>query len=296
MRNEDYQLEELENAAVNKSNNAKRIAAAAGLIATGGVAGYAATNITSDSVEEPIETLTEEDLEGVADTGANQAHEPEPAPQAVQTQPQPTTPNEPVQPEEDEVDISFTKTTHYYDEDKNLVMTEEAGTIDGHQFKLFDVDKDLRADLLAYDADGNGIINSDETVVLTDENKIAMGNATSQHEVEFIAINEPEPVFDPDIEPYDIDEEKDLADDNSIHNDFEDEKTGETYTNDYAENNEDYNNGETEQHSAENSDDSYYAYEDNNNEENDYEYNELAENDTIDDTFDDLGPDSLDIV
>lgn len=37
MTNEDYQLEELENAAVNKSNNAKRFAAAAGILATGGV-------------------------------------------------------------------------------------------------------------------------------------------------------------------------------------------------------------------------------------------------------------------
>ena len=81
MTNEDYQLEELENAAVNKSNNAKRIAAAAGLLATGGAVGYAASNIPGGSDEEPIETLTEEELDEVADAGASQVQEPVEKPQ-----------------------------------------------------------------------------------------------------------------------------------------------------------------------------------------------------------------------
>lgn len=291
MTNEDYQLEELENAAVNKSNNAKRIAAAAGLLATGGAAGYAATNIPTGSAEEPIEPLTEEDLESVADTGANQVQEPEVKPQPVQ--PQPATPVQPTPPAQDEVDVSFDKTTHYYDENNNLVMTTEEGTVNGQQFKLVDVDGDMRADILAYDADGNGVINEDEIVELSGKDQIAMGHATAQHDDQFIAIHEPEP--EPYIEPYDINDEKDYAD-NTIHNDFEDEKTGETYSHDYAENNEDYNNGEVEHYSAETSDDSDYAYEDEGKEESDYEYNDLAENDTTDDTFDDLGSDSLDIV
>ena len=291
MTNEDYQLEELENAAVNKSNNAKRIAAAAGLLATGGAAGYAATNIPTGGAEEPIETLTEEDLESVADTGANQVQKPEVKPQPVQ--PQPATPVQPTPPAQDEVDVSFDKTTHYYDENNNLVMTTEEGTVNGQQFKLVDVDGDMRADILAYDADGNGVINEDEIVELSGKDQIAMGHATAQHDDQFIAIHEPEP--EPYIEPYDINEEKDYAD-NTIHNDFEDEKTGETYSHDYAENNEDYNNGEVDHYSAESSDDSDYAYEDEGKEESDYEYNDLAENDTTDDTFDDLGSDSLDIV
>lgn len=291
MTNEDYQLEELENAAVNKSNNAKRIAAAAGLLATGGAAGYAATNIPTGGAEEPIETLTEEDLESVADTGANQVQEPEVKPQPVQ--PQPATPVQPTPPAQDEVDVSFDKTTHYYDENNNLVMTTEEGTVNGQQFKLVDVDGDMRADILAYDADGNRVINEDEIVELSGKDQIAMGHATAQHDDQFIAIHEPEP--EPYIEPYDINEEKDYAD-NTIHNDFEDEKTGETYSHDYAENNEDYNNGEVDHYSAESSDDSDYAYEDEGKEESDYEYNDLAENDTTDDTFDDLGSDSLDIV
>lgn len=290
MTNEDYQLEELENAAVNKSNNAKRIAAAAGLLATGGAAGYAATNIPTGVEDEPIETLTEEDLEGVAETGANQVQEPEVTPQPVQPQPQPATPVQPVTPAQDEVDVSFDKTTHYYDENNNLVMTTEEGTVNGQQFKLVDVDGDKRADILAYDADGNGVINEDEIVELTGKDQIAMGHATAEHDDQFIAIHEPEP--EPYIEPYDIDEEKDYAD-NDIHNDFEDEKTGETYSHDYAENNEDYDNGEVEHYSAETSD---YAYEEEVKDESDYEYNDLAENDSTDDTFDDLGSDSLDIV
>lgn len=291
MTNEDYQLEELENAAVNKSNNAKRIAAAAGLLAAGGVTGYAATNIPTSAVEEPIESLSEEDLEGVADTGANQVQEPEVKPQPVQ--PQPATPVQPTPPAEDEVDVSFDKTTHYYDENNNLVMTTEEGTVNGQQFKLVDVDGDMRADILAYDADGNGIINEDEIVELSGKDQIAMGHATAQHDDQFIAIHDPEP--EPYIEPYDINEEKDYAD-NTIHNDFEDEKTGETYSHDYAENNEDYDNGEVEHYSAESSEDSDYAYENEDKEESDYEYNDLAENDTAEDTFEDLGSDSLDIV
>ena len=293
MKNEDYQLEELENAAVNKSNNAKRIAAAAGLLATGGAAGYAATNIPMGDVEEPVETLTEEDLESVADTGANQVQEPEVKPQPVQPQPQPATPVQPTPPAQDEVDVSFDKTTHYYDENNNLIMTTEEGTVNGQQFKLADVDGDMRADILAYDADGNDIISEDEIVELSGKDQIAMGHATTQHEDQFIAIHDPEP--EPYIEPYDIDEEKDYAD-NTIHNDFEDEKTGESYSHDYAENNDDYNNGDVEHYSAESSDDSDYAYEDEGKEDSDYEYNDLAENDTTEDTFEDLGSDSLDIV
>lgn len=293
MKNEDYQLEELENVAVNKSNNAKRIAAAAGLLATGGAAGYAANSIPMDGAEEPVETLTEEDLESVANTGANQVQEPEVKPQPVQPQPQPATPVQPATPAQDEVDVSFDKTTHYYDENNNLVMTTEEGTVNGQQFKLVDVNGDMRADFLAYDADGNGVINEDEIVELSGKDQIAMGHATSQHDDQFVALHEPEP--EPYIEPYNIDEEKDYAD-NNIHNDFEDEKTGETYSHDYAENNEDYDNGEVEHNSAETSDDSDYAYEEEFKDENDYEYNDLADNDTTDDTFDDLGSDSLDIV
>ena len=285
MTNEDYQLEELENAAVNKSNNAKRMAAAAGLLATGGAAGYAATNISTGSGEESMETLTEDDLEGVAETGANQVQDSEAQPQPVQPQPIVEQPA----PEPAEPQVDFDTTTHYYDENNNLVATAEEGTIDGHKFTMLDVDGDMKADILAYDENGDGVYEDREIVTLEGKNQIAMGNEATEHKDVFLAANNPEP--EPYPEPYNIDDEKDLAD-NTIHNDFDDEKTGENYSHDYAENNEDYNNGESDHNSA----DSDYAYEDDLKEESDYEYNDLAENDTTDETFDDLGSDSLDIV
>lgn len=291
MTNEDYQLEELENAAVNKSNNAKRLAAAAGLLATGGVGGYAANSIPTDPVEEPVESLTEEDLESVADTGANQVQKPEVKSQPIETQSRPATPEEPEPSEQEEVDVNIDKTTHYYDENNNLIATSEEGTIDGKQFTLVDVDGDKNADLVAYDVNGNGAYEDNEIVYLKGDDKIAMGHEATQHEDQFLAIHEPEPY----IEPYDINEEKDYAD-NTIHNDFEDEKTGENYSHDYAENNDDYNNGEVEHYSVDNPENPDYAYEDEIKDETDHEYNDTAENDTNEGTFDDLGSDSLDIV
>jgi len=69
MTNEDYQLEELENAAVNKSNNAKRIAAAAGLLATGGAAGYAATNIPAGKKVKSVKVVDETQTNSISLTG-----------------------------------------------------------------------------------------------------------------------------------------------------------------------------------------------------------------------------------
>lgn len=294
MTNEDYQLEELENAAVNKSNNAKRIAAAAGLLAAGGAAGFAATNIPVNNPDEPTEVLTEEDLESVTDTGATQVHESEVTPQPVQQQPTASV-TPPTPPAEDDVDVNFDKTTQFYDQNQNLIMTTEEGEIDGHKFQLVDLDDDMRADVLAYDKDGNGVYNEDEMVQLSGKDQISMGHATSQHDVKFVAINELEP--EPYIEPIDIEGEKYYGE-NDIHNDFEDEKTGETYSYDYAENNEDYNNnGDVEPYSASGSD---YAYEEDMpgdvKEESDYESSDLAENDTMEESFDNMDADSLDLV
>lgn len=288
MTNEDYQLEELENAAVNKSNNAKRAAAAAGFLVTGGAAGFAATKIPEMTEDEEIESLSEEDLEGIATTGANQVQQaqPEPKPQA-----EPQANVQPEQPQtEDEPDITFDKTVHVYDEDQNLIMTKEVGTVDGHEFQLIDVDNDLRADIFAYDQDGNGIINEDEITLLPEDKQIAMGNPTGEHEVMF-AQREPEPepvapIEQDEPEPYIVEDEKDIAD-NTIHNDFEDEKTGEKYEDDYAENNRDYyNNGDVENYSAgepETESEPEYAYEEDAKEGDEYEYDGLAENETDDD-------------
>lgn len=285
MTNEDYQLEELENAAVNKSGNAKRIAAAAGLFTTGGAAGYAATQFSTGGEDEPaLEPLDDNSGENA---GANQVQEPKPQPQPVTHQPEPkaTTPD-------DGPDVSFDKTTHYYDEDHNLVASAEEGTIDGKDFGLYDIDGDMKADVLVYDENGNGVYDENEYALLEGRNQISMGHEATQHEDIFLASRAPEPEPlpepDPDIIYY---EDKGYVD-NDVHNDFEDEKTGEDYSHDYADNNDDYNNGE---HSASSENESNYAYDDA-KDDTDYVSNDFAANDTADSTFDDLGPDSLDIV
>ena len=284
MTNEDYQLEELENAAVNKSSNAKRIAAAAGLFATGGAAGYAATQIPVEEGEEQLESLTPEDSTSGENAGVKQVQEPKTQPVAPKHEPEPT-PNE-------DTDVSFDKTTHYYDEDHNLIATAEEGTIDGKDFALYDVDGDMKADVLAYDENGNGIYDDNEYAMLEGKDQIAMGHEATQHDDIFLATRGPEPEPLPDPDPYlQYDEDKDYAD-NNVHNDFEDEKTGEDYSHDYADNNDDYNNGE---YSASSDGGSDYAY-DEVKDDTDYVSNDFAANDTADDTFDDLGPDSLDIV
>lgn len=273
MTNEDYQLEELENAAVNKSSDAKRIAAAAGLFVAGGAAGYAATQIPLGEDEPDVPDLSDED--SGANAGANQVHEPEPKPQP---QPQPKAPEPNNEPE-----VSFDKTTHYYDENHNLIATSEEGTIDGKNFSLIDLDDDNKADIFAYDENGNNVYEDREIVYLEGRDQIVMGNQATQHEDVFLAniVPEPEPIYpEPGFS------------DNDIHNDFEDEKTGEDYSHDYADNNDDYNNGE---YSASYHDESGYAYDDV-KDESDYGYDSLAADDSAGDTFDDLGPDSLDIV
>ena len=293
MADQDFQLEELENDAVNKSNNAKRIAAAAGLAAGSAAAGFAASHFTSgggaapDAVEEP-EVLSEEDLESVANTGVNQVQS---QPVTPQPQPRAQAPQQ-EQPTEEEVDLSFTKTTEYF-AGEDLVMTEEEGMLDGRKFKLVDIDGDLRADYLAYDEDGNGVYNDDEVIELNGSDKIAMGHTANEHEVVRIYAVEPNPQ---DLDPYamntiDIDNEKDYPE--AIRNDFEDEKTGENYSHDYAENNENYNNnGDVEAYNA-----SYtepeMAYQEEDGEQSDYDF--LAE-DNAEESTDTFESDSFDIV
>lgn len=287
MADQDYRLEEFEDAAINKSNMAKRAAAAAGLVGAGGAAGYAANHLTNGESEQPAEMLTEEDLEGVADSGANQVEEEvKPQPQAY------TQPQAPAQPQqqEDDVEITFDKTTQVYSNDE-LVVTEEEGTLDGHKFKLVDVDGDLRADYIAYDEDGNGIYNDDEILELDDAHKIAMGHETASNETIHI-INPFAGLGDLLGDGLDLDNEKDLAD-NGIRNDFDDEKAGESYSHDYAEDNENYNNnGNVDNYMA------GYHSEDMANEEqgidNDYDY--LAENSSEEDSMDDFNNDNFDIV
>ena len=283
MANEDYQLEELENAAVNKSNNAKRAAAAAGLFAAGGGTTYAATKIAEASTE-PEHKLTTEDVEKAVKDALSQVKEPEVKPQPAPA-PKPASehhvapkvedhPNH--QSPQDMVDHAhFDKPTFILDPSGERVGTIEEGTVNGHKIMLKDEDGDMRADYYAYDEDGNGVYNKDEEMNLYGKNQIAMGHDSDNYEHH---IETPKVVDYNKYDPQDI------------VNNFEDEKTGEVYVNDYAKRSGDYSNDfENNQDVVEepNTDTS----------DDDDEYDSLASNDeAADDTFDDLGSDALDIV
>lgn len=231
MSEKDFQLEELENAAVNKSNNAKRIAAAAGIAALGGGTALAA-KAAADSMNHPteeIEALTEEDLQNVAETGSEQVPEAQSVVKqevVIENDPQPETPTE------DQANIEFESRTMIVDEDLNVKASVLDGTIDGRNFQLQDLDGDGEADVIKIDADDNGIYTSDETVLLTSNDHISMDQDVHNNTV----IIEPNPWDEPTPDPWLVVENDD------IENDFLDEKTGEVYENDYAENNENYVN------------------------------------------------------
>lgn len=271
MANEDYKLEELENAAVNKSNNAKRAAAAAGLFAAGGGTTYAATKIAEASTE-PDHTLTIEDVEKAVKDGLSQVTQPTVKSQPATASKQPTPEPVPTPPDGPHIE----KTTIYVDEDGERIATLQEGKLNGHKVALADTDGDMRADLYAYDEDGNGIYNEDEITELKGRHQIPM-KPTDTGEMKVEVVRSYVPPYNPEDEG-----------NNSIHNNFEDEKTGESYKHDYAERSGNYNNhANAEQYSE---DTPIYA-------EPDDEYDSLASNDeAADDTFDDLGSDALDIV
>lgn len=309
MNNEDFQLEELENAAVNKSNNAKRAAAIGATVAGSGAIGAAGMSIYGNQTGEEAnnedqDLLSQEDLDGVAQTGAGQVDgtqpvQEDPAPQTHSSAPQaPIHQPAPTPPAEQEIDITFDKTTHFYGENNELLMTTEEGKLEGRDFMLVDLDNDQEADILAYDANANGEYEDNEIVALDGSDQIAMGNPTPQHNDVFLAQVE----FEPEPDPYLGDDDGILVyddekyQDDGIHNDFEDEKTGESYNNDYAENNENYNNnGDVDQYSA----NAELAYEDEEIANDDYEedFDTLASNDSMaDDANDIVNDDIIDIA
>lgn len=308
MNNDDFKLEELEDAAVKKSNNAKRAAAIGATVLGSGAVGAAGMSMVGnpagdDAINDDQDLLSQEDLEGVAQTGAGQVDstqpvQEEPAPQTQTHAPQshvsnvqetpPTAPN-------DDIDITFDKTTHFYGENNELLMTTEEGTLEGRDFMLVDLDDDKQADILAYDANDNGVYEDNEIVALDGRDQIVMGNPTPEHNDVFVNLDDFDP--DPDIDVIDFEDEKGYADSrDTIHNDFEDEKTGENYEHDYAENNENYiNDGDVEQYSA----DADLAYEDEEivNDDFEEEFDSLADNDsTVDDAIDSVNDDFIDIA
>lgn len=253
MNNEDYQLEEMENSAVNKSAMAKRAAMGAGLLATGAATAYGAEQLINGDDQPAVEssTVDQPDLTSGATAGAvgegvaeQPQAQPEPEPQVVRTEERvdvyhhyvPEQPKPEPQPEPDP-DIEFNSVTHLYDDEGNLVGSMDSGTLDGKKFLVLDEDADGYGDELWYDANGDGKMQDNEVQNISGAG-YAMGKHGGEHHDFNIETGE-------EIDPYiahntthDPNHDS-LAD---IENDFKDEKSGEEYYGDLAQNNPDYNN------------------------------------------------------
>lgn len=277
-------VDDYENMAVQKSNNAKRVAAGAALFVGGaavaGGAAYAATgHETPDVIDDS--PLTAEDVVNGGNVGND--YQPEVHNETtervvyVEKHEEPSHDQNPEQT--DETQVTWDEKTVVYDEDGNVVGSVESGTIQGHNFALFDVDGDNHADYLAIDADGNSQFDDNEIVKYDVSDHVHMGHETV-HTKEIHNSNQYVLVEDGGEDIARNDDDREI-----IHNNFEDEKTGESYNGDYAENNRDYNPnadmdsyGNSENYLAEN--DCYDSYDDSYSANVDEQY--LAENDNED--------------
>lgn len=258
--NQGIDADDYENMAVQKSNVAKRIAAGAGVLLGGaalsGGAAYAATHNVGEAPAE----ADADDINSGADVGSTVGAASE---QESQTQSQPTAhvshASEPAhdQPapepsEDDSTNVTWDETTNVY-VDGDKIGSVESGTVDGHGFAIVDSDGDNYADRMYVDVNDNGQFEDDEYQDLSVADNVQMGHATAHTTDQYLAYND---VATPDSE----DGQEEMQE---IHNDFEDEKTGEEYHGDYAENNTDYNpDADVEGYSdpyAEEQEQQYYA-------------------------------------
>lgn len=230
----NYQIEDLEDQAMNKSQTAKRVAAGAALLAGGAGAAFAANEfINSDST--PEAPITADELVDVVTDGvtAEDTAPAEPAAPAVEevhvyhhNAPQPAPEPEP--------EVEFGQSTVLVDEDGNQVAHINEGTYDGKSFATYDLDADGHADYFAYDVNGNGHFENNE-IINVEGQDIHMHH--DNHEL-IVQVDTPDdPIW---VDPY-YTEDDDLAD---INNDFTHEKSGEDYTSDddLAQHSSDYNN------------------------------------------------------
>lgn len=232
--NPGMSVEDYEDMAVKNSNTAKRVATGAALFVGGaavaGGAAYAA-NAVEDST--PETELTTEDLVSGAEAGSTESvtteeitHE-----RVVYVHEEPK--SEPV-PEPEEPSVTWDETINVY-VDGEKASTVQIGTYDDHKFALVDGDGDGNADVLGVDMNNNDHFEEEEKVYFTEDDNVQMNHETAQSNNHFFYTNlETGEIQDtPDI---DVTQNEEV-----IYNNFEDEKTGEEYHGDYAENNPDYN-------------------------------------------------------
>lgn len=239
MYTEDMELQE------NNSNVGKRLAVGAavlvgGAAVAGGAAAYAASTADNEEVQPE---LTAEDLFNAAGAGSDYE---EPAEQPVV---QEHTTNVIIeQPEpEPEPEVHWEESQKIY-VDGELAMQSESGNVDGHDFIFVDGDGDGYADVFAYDQNKNGQYEENEITELSREDGIQMGHETETTNNHYFTTGDNGELIggetggdsglgseNPGYYPEEPTREM-------IHNNFEDEKTGESYSNDFAQNNPDYNN------------------------------------------------------
>lgn len=248
MSNENYQLEAAEDAAVKKSNTAKRVAVGAGLLAAGAATAYGAEQVVNAAnghaanASEPVidtDGLTSGAAAGAVEGGVAEQPQAAAEPQVVHENTYVT--NYVVQPKEETVEeepeVEIEKTTYYYDEEGNRIGAIETGSYDDKTLLIVDENGDNVADEMWYDANGNGRVDNGEIHDISHLNHV-MGYGDI--DVKVVGADDDQPLNHGD---------EDLV---GIHNDWDDEKTGEVYRNDLAQNNGDYkNNGDTSQYAAE---------------------------------------------
>lgn len=235
-------IESYEDMAVNRSNAAKKVAiGAAAVVGAGAIGAGTAYAMNGEEGEELDETLTPDAVLAGAEETAQDVTS------SVQTETQHTVTQEEqvriykeaakeaAQAEEDENRVSWDETESYYVNDQKVASVER-GTVDGHKFMIADVNGDDSADIVAIDMNDNGVYEEDEIRTLTPEDNLRMGHQTAQESNNYYYTEADEPAsgYEPVPEPY-------VERQEPIHNNFEDEKTGDEYEDDFADGNEDYN-------------------------------------------------------
>lgn len=244
----DYQLDEMENAAVEKSKNLKRgIIAGTAALGVGGAAAYAANGMINPEPTEEI-VLTSDDLLAGANAGAEETPQEE-AP--VQNSTQEINVNHHIIVDEPtpvyEPDIHVDETAILYDENGDVISVYDSGTIDGMDWVAVDTDLNGKADAIGIDENRNGIIEENEIYAM-DNKSYQMGQGDKLAAYRYDEDGNIEKIYgDANYTAHDDNHRNDWDD---IHNDWDDERSGETYHDDLADNNIDYNNRGGEQFNA----------------------------------------------
>ncbi len=295
MANNNYELEEMENAAIKKSGNWKKgVAVGAGVLAAGGAVAYGATRINdihgTEPEDEADDQLNTDDLEAGAETSGVEQTDLNISNSSTHTERQEIHVyhhNDDSQEEEKPVDgdPEFTESGIVYDEEGNVVGTYDAGKYSDRDFMLVDDNGDGVADRLAWDANKDGKYQANEIKDIS-EHQVLTGN--SDHRVAYMTDDEGNivKVYDSQENPIayvngehetdPIHPEHNNGRIDDIRNDFRDERTGEEYDKDLAENNPDYRNHEPVDYGAqeEHEDTDHHAGYDHNGIETEEEYTE----------------------